>query len=128
MGTAVLIDDTSKTIWNSNIEEGGVPDQADQFHPNQKDASAHTGNDDGFVIKARASDGKADWIVRYPASNKDSQIIGVDFDGSGNVFGSGYKCSQGMDADAKVCEGIVAKMKNTDGSIEWETPLPDLGA
>ena len=53
--TAVLVDGI-KTIWNSNIEEGGVPDQVDQFHPNIKDNAGHTSVDDGFVIKARASD------------------------------------------------------------------------
>jgi len=126
--TAVLIDGTAKTIWNSNIEEGGVPDQEDQFHPNNKDGSGHTGVDDGFVIKARAETGKADWIVRYPESNKDSQVVAVDIDGDGNVFGSGYKCSQAKDADAKVCDGIVAKMKSADGSVDWETTLPELGA
>jgi len=125
--TAVLVDGI-KTIWNSNIEEGGVPDQADQFHPNIKDNAGHTGVDDGFVIKARASDGKADWIVRYPESNKDSQVVAVDIDVNGNVFGSGYKCSQADGAEEKVCDGIVAKMNSTDGSIMWEKTLPELGA
>lgn len=126
--TAVLADGTSKTIWNSNIEVGGVPDQSDQFHPNQKDASAHTGNDDGFVIKASGISGIADWIVHYPESNKDSQVIAVDIDDDGNVFGSGYKCTQAQDAAKKVCDGVVAMMNSNDGTIMWEKILPDLGA
>jgi len=126
--TAVMTDDSSKTIWNSNIEEGGVPDQADQFHPNSKDKAGHTGVDDGFVIKARADDGKADWIIRYPESNRDAMIVAVDMDAGGNIFGSGYKCTLAADAEAKVCNGLVSKMKSADGEVEWETMLPELGA
>jgi len=126
--TADLVDGIKKTLWNSNIEEGGVPDQADQFHPNMKDNAGHTGVDDGFVIKARSSDGKADWIVRYPESNKDSQVVSVDIDGDGNIFGSGYKCTQADGAEEKVCDGIVAKMDSTNGSVIWEKTFPELGA
>ena len=42
--TIELANGTIKMIWNSNIREGGMVDNADQFHPNQKDAMALTGN------------------------------------------------------------------------------------
>ena len=54
--------------------------------------SQHTGVDDGFVIKASATTGQAEWIKHYPESNRDAQVVGVDVDASGNVFGSGYSC------------------------------------
>ena len=49
-----MTDGTKKTIRNSNVPPGDLPALADQFHPNVRDASAHTGVDDGFVIKADA--------------------------------------------------------------------------
>jgi len=125
--TAVLTDGTSKTLWNSNVAEGTVADNADQFHPNTKDVSGDSGVDDGFVIKASASTGKADWIVRYPESNKDAQMVTVDIDTSGNVFGAGYKCAQAEGADAKVCDGIIAMFSENDGAVVWEKILPQLG-
>ena len=126
--TAVLADGTSATIWNSNVEEGSVADNADQFHPNMKDVSGDSGVDDGFVIKASASTGVTDWIVRYPESNKDSQIIDVDIDIDGNVFGAGYKCAQAENEEAKVCDGVIVMLSTTNGSVVWEAVLPQLGA
>lgn len=130
--TAKLADGMLQTIWNSNVEVGTAPDNADQFHPNTKDVSGHSGVDDGFVIKASASTGIADWIVRYPESNKDAQIVDVNIDDSnGNVFGAGYRCTQADDdgADAKkVCDGIVAMLSGTNGAVIWEKVLPGLGA
>ena len=70
---------------------GELPDPADQFHA-AGGGSQHTGVDDGFVIKASATTGKAEWIKHYPESNRDAQVVGVDVDASGNVFGSGYSC------------------------------------
>lgn len=126
--TAVLVDGTSKTIWNSNVAEGTSANNTDQFHPNTKDTSKHTGVDDGFVIKARVATGEADWIVRYPESNKDAQIVDVNVDESGNVFGAGYKCTLAEGADLKVCDGVIAMFASTDGTVVWETILPQLGA
>jgi len=126
--TAKLADGTSKTIQNSNIAEGAFADNADQFHPNTKDVSGHSGVDDGFVIKASATDGVADWIVRYPESNKDAQIIDVDIDNDGNVYGAGYRCAQAEGTESKVCDGVIAQFSKTDGAILWQTILPQLGA
>jgi len=128
--TVELMDGTSKTIFNSNLMENGMPNQDDQYHPNSKDGAGETGSDDGFVIKADAETGKAEWIVHYPISNKDAQIVGVDMDTDGNVYGSGYKCStEGGDSIApKVCDGIIVKFDATDGSVMWETVLSDHGA
>jgi hypothetical protein len=64
--TAELANGSTQTIWNSNVGEGGVADDADQFHPNQKDASALTGVDDGFVIKTNSETGAIEWMVHYP--------------------------------------------------------------
>jgi len=126
--TAELADGTIKTIWNSNIGEGGMVDDADQFHPNQKDAMAHTGNDDGFVIKSNSETGSVEWMVHYPKSNKDSQMISVDLDDDSNVFGSGYQCTMDEGAETKVCDAIVAMFASEDGSIVWEKSFPELGA
>ena len=71
---------------------GTLPDPDDQFHA-AGGGSQHTGVDDGFVIKASATTGKAEWIKHYPQSDRDAQVVGVDVDASGNVFGSGYSCS-----------------------------------
>ena len=79
-----------------------LPDAADQFHPNLKSAAGHTGVDDGFVIKASASTGKADWIKHYPQSNSDAQVVGVDIDSAGNVYGSGYSCETAGADDLRV--------------------------
>jgi hypothetical protein len=78
--SAHMSDDTISTILNSNTAPGELPDADDQFHPNAKSAAGHTGVDDGFVIKASASTGKADWIKHYPQSNSDAQVVGVDVD------------------------------------------------
>jgi len=131
--TVEMMDNTSQTIYNSNLMENGMPNQDDQFHPNSKDGAGESGADDGFVIKADVATGKVEWIIHYPISNKDAQIIGVDLDDDGNVYGSGYKCSttttQGSNStDPKVCDGIVAKFDAVDGSILWETVLSDHGA
>jgi hypothetical protein len=40
---ALLADGTTKTIWNSNVGEGGVALDEDQFHPNSKNSHAETG-------------------------------------------------------------------------------------
>jgi hypothetical protein len=64
--TTDLADGSTQTIWNSNVGEGGIADNADQFHPNQKDAGAFAGKDDGFVIKLNSETGAADWMVHYP--------------------------------------------------------------
>ena len=40
---APLADGTTKTIWNSNVGEGGVALDEDQFHPNNKASHAETG-------------------------------------------------------------------------------------
>jgi hypothetical protein len=40
---AVLADGTTKTIWNSNVGEGGVALDEDQFHPNNKNSHAESG-------------------------------------------------------------------------------------
>ena len=90
--SAKLIDGSVATILNSNTAPGELPDPADQFHA-AGGGSQHTGVDDGFVIKASATTGQAKWIKHYPESNRDAQVVGVDVDASGNVFGSGYSCS-----------------------------------
>lgn len=113
--TAELADGSFRTIWNSNVGEGGVADDADQFHPNQKDASALTGKDDGFVIKANTETGSVEWMVHYPQSNQDSQITSVDLDDDLNVFGSGYTCTLTEGAEKKVCDAIVAMFASEDG-------------
>ena len=76
---------------------GTLPDPDDQFHA-AVGGSQHTGVDDGFVIKASAATGKAAWIKHYPQSDRDAQVVGVDMDASGNVFGSGYSCSSTVEA------------------------------
>ena len=76
---------------------GELPDPDDQFHA-AGGGSQHTGVDDGFVIKASAATGKAAWIKHYPQSDRDAQVVGVDMDASGNVFGSGYSCSSTVEA------------------------------
>jgi len=129
--TAVLKDGTSSTIWNSNIDDtvGGVADNADQFHPNTKDVSGDSGVDDGFVILADATTGIADWIVRYPESNKDSQVIDVAIETeASNILAAGYRCYQDDGAEFKTCDGIVAMLSSSDGSVMWESVLPQLGA
>lgn len=40
---AELADGTTKTIWNSNVGEGGIALDEDQFHPNNKNSHAETG-------------------------------------------------------------------------------------
>ena len=40
---ALLADGTTKAIWNSNVGEGGVALDEDQFHPNSKNSHAETG-------------------------------------------------------------------------------------
>jgi len=126
--TVPLADGTSQTIWNSNVGEGGIPDDADQFHPNSKSGHADTGVDDGFVIKANSNTGIADWVAHYPKSNRDSQMVSVDFDESTNVFGGGYSCSKDEGAEWKICDGVVALFSSIDGSILWEKTFSDLGA
>ena len=37
-----------------------------------RDYTCQTGVDDGFIIKASADTGVADWIVHYPQSNQDT--------------------------------------------------------
>eukprot|EP00592_Proboscia_alata_P018672 CAMPEP_0194409506 /NCGR_PEP_ID=MMETSP0176-20130528/7392_1 /TAXON_ID=216777 /ORGANISM="Proboscia alata, Strain PI-D3" /LENGTH=453 /DNA_ID=CAMNT_0039210173 /DNA_START=39 /DNA_END=1396 /DNA_ORIENTATION=+ len=126
--TAKLSDGTTKTILNSNIDEGGFANNTDQFHPNTKDASGDSGVDDGFVIIASAETGVADWIVHYPKSDKDAQIIDVDIDANGNVIGAGYSCMLDSVTDVKICEGVVALFAGADGELLWEKKLPQLGA
>jgi len=126
--TAELADGSFQTIWNSNVGEGGVADDADQFHPNQKDASAFTGKDDGFVIKTNSETGSVEWMVHYPQSNQDSQITSVDLDDDLNVYGSGYTCTLTEGAENKVCDAIVAMFAAEDGSLLWEQSFPELGA
>jgi len=123
--TAEMMDGSSSTLINSNTKNG-TPNQEDQFHPNSKNGAGETGTDDGFVIKASSKTGKAKWMVHYPISNKDSQIIGVDMDSAGNVYGSGYKCVQ--ETGPKVCDGVIAKFAAANGKIIWEKTFPDLGA
>lgn len=125
-----MLDGTSQTIFNSNLMENGMPNQEDQFHPNSKDGDGETGSDDGFVLKADDETGKVLWAVHYPVSNKDAQIVGVDMDADGNVYGSGYKCGteDSNSSDPKVCDGVVAKFDANDGSIVWESVLSDHGA
>ena len=79
---------------------GELPDPDDQFHA-AGGGSQHTGVDDGFVIKASATTGQAEWIKHYPESNRDAQVVGVDVDASGNVFGSGYSCSSMVNAPSR---------------------------
>jgi len=127
--TAGMADGSLKTIHNSNLMEDGTPNPDDQFHPNSKDSSGETGSDDGFVIKANTETGKASWMLHYPISNKDSQIIGVDMDAEGNVYGAGYKCTQEVNTtDPKVCDGLIAKFASADGKVIWEKTFTDLGA
>ena len=125
-----MTDGSSQTILNSNLMENSMPNPEDQFHPNQRDAAAETGTDDEFVIKANADTGKAEWIMAYPVSNKDSQIISVDMDTDGNTYGAGYTCSVASSdsTDPKVCDGVVTKFNAADGQILWEKQMPDLGA
>lgn len=125
---APLADGTTKTIWNSNVGEGGVALDEDQFHPNNKASHAETGVDDGFIIKANADTGIADWIVHYPRSNADAEIVGVDFDTSNNVYGAGYSCSKAEDAEFKTCDGVVVMFASSDGELMWEKTFPDVGA
>ena len=124
--SAKLADGTVATILNSNTAPGELPDPADQFHA-AGGGSQHTGVDDGFVIKASATTGQAEWITHYPQTNRDAQVVGVDMDAAGNVFGSGYACSLAADATEKVCNGFVAKFAAADGSLEWEQTFTDLG-
>ena len=98
--SAKLTDGSVATILNSNTAPGELPDAADQFHA-AGGGSQHTGVDDGFVIKASATTGKAAWIKHYPESNRDAQVVGVDVDASGNVFGSGYSCSSMVKAPSR---------------------------
>jgi len=121
--TAKHADGTKTTIINSNAEGGSDYVQ----HPN----SVKNGFDDGFVIKANADNGDADWIVRHPVSNKDAQTVGVDLDNKGNVYGAGYKCNSANLDDSTVptiCDGFVAKFNKEDGSIDWEVEFDDLAA
>ena len=126
--TTIMQDGTTKTIWNSNVPEGTLPNLDDQFHPNNRDASGHTGVDDGFVIKASAETGKAKWVSHYPQSNRDSSVVAVDLDEEGNVYGAGHKCMLLDGAEAKVCEGTIIKFDKDDGTIIWEKVFPDLGS
>ena len=126
--SAHMSDDTISTILNSNTAPGELPDADDQFHPNAKSAAGHTGVDDGFVIKASASTGKADWIKHYPQSNSDAQVVGVDVDAAGNVYGSGYSCETAGDDAAKVCTGFIAKFAASDGALVWESKFDEIGA
>jgi len=112
-------DGTSTTIYNSNAE--GTEDYV--LHPN----AVKNGFDDGFVISANADTGDANWIVRYPSSTKDAETVGVDIDGDGNIYGSGYACNS-ADDDEVICDGFVAKFAADDGSITWEKSFTDLGA
>jgi len=126
--TAMLSDGTSKTIWNSNVGEGGYALDADQFHPNNRNSHAESGVDDGFIIKASAETGVADWMVHYPQSNQDAEILSVVFDASKNVYAAGYSCSKEEGAELKVCDGVVAMFSSSDGELLWEKIFTDVGA
>lgn len=99
------------------------------FHiSTHRDYTCQTGVDDGFIIKASADTGVADWIVHYPQSNQDAEMVAVDFDTSTNVFGAGYSCTKADDADFKICDGIVAMFAASDGALMWEKRFTDLSA
>ena len=99
------------------------------FHiSTHRDYTCQTGVDDGFIIKASADTGVADWIVHYPQSNQDAEMVAVDFDTSTNVFGAGYSCTKADDADFKICDGIVAMFASSDGALMWEKRFTDLSA
>lgn len=80
------------TIWNSNVDEGDVPDDADQFHPNQRDAMASAGVDDGFVIKLDVGTGLVDWMAHYPSESLSSPAFFDRPRGRGGRCGL-YVCS-----------------------------------
>jgi hypothetical protein len=67
-------------------------------------------------------------MVHYPQSNADAEIVSVDFDTSNNVYGVGYSCSKAVDAEFKVCDGIVAMFASSDGELMWEKSFPGVGA
>jgi len=125
---ALLADGTTKTIWNSNVGVGGIALDADQFHPNNRNSHALSGVDDGYIIKASAITGLTDWIVHWPKSNQDAEILAVDFDSSMNVFAAGYSCNQAEDAEFKTCDAVVGMFSSDDGALIWEKTFPDLGA
>merc|ERR1712176_1125529 len=106
---------------------GGTADFV--LHPN----AITNGYDDGFVISADGETGDANWMIAYPLSNRDSQTVGVDVDGDGNIYGAGYSCNSidgsRTDEDATVvCNGFVAKFAAEDGAILWEKQFSELGA
>lgn len=70
-----------RSIWNSNIEESGIANKTDSFTSTtiSKDAHGDLGVENGFVIKASAENGEADWMVHYPKSDKDTQICCIKF-------------------------------------------------
>merc|ERR1712176_351186 len=106
---------------------GGTADFV--LHPN----AITNGYDDGFVISADGETGDANWMIAYPLSNRDSQTVGVDVDGNGNIYGAGYSCNA-IDAsrtdgeETVVCNGFVAKFAAEDGAILWEKQFSELGA
>jgi hypothetical protein len=110
------------------ISTGELPDPDDQFHA-AGGGSQHTGVDDGFVIKASATTGKAEWIKHYPESNRDAQVVGVDVDASGNVFGSGYSCSRMVKTPSRIvltaCHPCLLRLARlaTGGSALWRRGL-----
>merc|ERR1712176_34961 len=106
---------------------GGTADFV--LHPN----AITNGYDDGFVISADGESGDANRMIAYPLSNRDSQTVGVDVDGDGNIYGAGYSCNaidaSRTDEDATVvCNGFVAKFAAEDGAILWEKQFSELGA
>jgi len=117
-----------KTIRNSNLAGSELPDNNNQYHPNTRDSAGETGEDDGFIIKANGDTGVASWIVHYPQSNKDAEIVSIDMDKAGDVYAAGYTCSQQANSNGlKVCDGIVAKFSGADGMLIWEKKYIDLG-
>ena len=85
--------------------------------------------DDGFVVKDNTDNVDADWIVRYPVSNKDAQTVGVDLGNECNVPGTGYKCNSANTADAAlstICDCFVANFNKKHGSIDWDFEFDDL--
>jgi hypothetical protein len=123
--TADHRDGSQTTLYNSNAM--GTADWA--LHPN----AIQNGYDDGFVISADGETGDANWMIAYPLSNRDSQTVGVDVDGDGNIYGAGYSCNSidgsRTDGDETViCDGFVAKFAAKDGAILWEKTFSDLGA
>ena len=109
----------SELPWVPHL--GELPDPNDQFHA-AGGGSQHTGVDDGFVIKASAMTGQAEWIVHYPKTNRDAQVVGVDVDVNGNVFGSGYACSS-MGSTRHLGSATVHFVTPASLGFGWRTAL-----